>query len=251
MRLVDYAVLTWAVPAERVARLLPAGVILDRLPGPDGELLAFVQTTCAFCEDIRWSPTPVGSGESYHTVSYRILARREKTRPGAFVVRAFYNADSVHMAGRVLNKDADFTRLSVTVSGDPVRGTYTGHRLRSTADRGTTEWEIGTREAEDREIVPAPFGKLDDMARFLLRRESIFSQPIAAPKGNIGYTPMSFPPDLPLPYIAHLNTARLTPWRDLGVLNSDEMVTPQSVLLVPALTVTAYPPRLVKAAPNA
>jgi len=244
MRLVDYAVITWAVPVERVTPLLPEGLTPDRLPGPEGELLAFVQTTCAFCEDARWSPTPIGSGESYHTISYRILARREKTKPGAFVLRAFYNTDSIHIAGRAVHKEADFTRLSVTVSGNPVRGTYTGYRLRAVADRGTTEWEIGKQDAE--ETALAPFGDREDMARFLLRREAIYFQPSAAPKGNVLYAPIAFPTELPEPRSAHLVSARLTPWRDMGVLSTEEVLAPQSVLLLPALTVTTYPPRLVK-----
>jgi len=246
LRLTDLAVLTWAVPADRIASLLPEGLTADRLPGPDGELMAFVQTTCAFCEDARWSPAPIGTGSAYRSVTYRILARHEKDRPGVFVVRAFYSNDTVRLAGRAMHRDADFARFSVHVAGDPVRGTFDGYQLRVLSDHGTTEWSIGA--VEDRETPPPPFGRWDDMHRFLLRREANYFVPSAGPRGYIGYAPMAFPEELPKPGIAPLVSARLTPWREMGVLTAEEIASPQSVLLLPTLSVTAYPPRLMRIA---
>lgn len=245
LRLTDLAVVTYAVPTARVLPHLPPGFTPDQLPSADGDLVSFAQTTCAFCLDARWSPAPLGTGRAYREITYRILGRRTSGHPAAFLVRSFYSADQVYLASRAVQRDADFARVSVQISGDPVRGIFTGYKLRATADRGTTEWEVATRETEDA-AVPAPFGNLPDMAHFLLRREATYFKPSAAPKGWLGFAPAAFPAQMPPPTLGVLKSARLTPWRELGVLSLEEMTTPHSVLFVPALSITAYPPRPVK-----
>lgn len=246
LRLTDIAILTYMVPLERVTPLVPEGFVPDRLPDADGELVAFVQTTCAFCEEARWSPAPEGTGEAYREITYRVLGRTDKAKPGAYILRSFYSADRVYLAQRALQKEADFARATVHISGDPVRGTFNGYQLRTVADRGTTEWEIAT--AEDPEAIPAPFGKADDMTRFLVRREATYFALSTGPKGWTGYAPVALPAALPVPIIARLVSARLTPWRELGVLSVEAANVPQSVLYIPTLTVTAYPPRPTKIA---
>jgi hypothetical protein len=66
------------------------------------------------------------------------------------------------------------------------------------------------------------------------------------PRGWTGFAPVAYPTELPTPIVARLVSARLTPWRELGVLSVEAANTPQSVLYIPSLTVTAYPPRPIK-----
>ena len=244
LRLTDMAFVTYAVPTERIRALVPEGFTPDCLPNEEGNLVSFVQTTCAFCEEARWSPAPVGSGEAYREITYRVLGRTKKAKSGAYILRSFYTSDRMYLAQRALQKDADFARASVHISGDPVQGTFNGYQLRTVADRGTTEWELVPSESP--ETLPIPFGKKDDMTRFLVRREAIYFAPSAAPKGWQGYAPIAFSGELPVPTLARLVSARLTPWRELGVLSVDEANTPHSVLYLPTLIVSAYPPRPVK-----
>ena len=240
LQLTDIVVLTYAVPVERVAPLLPCGFVADVLPDSEGNPRAFVQIMCAFVEEARWSPAPKGSGEAYREITYRVLGRVDKTKPGAYLLRSFYTADGMYLAQRALHKNADFARASVHISGDPVRGVFDGYQLRTTADRGTTEWEL---VAADTDVVPAPFGTLADMTRFLMRRESVYFAPSAAPSGWQGHAPVAFPAEMPAPTLVKLVSARLTPWREWGVLSVEDALAPQSALYVPSLTVTAYPPR--------
>ncbi len=244
LRLSDIAVVTYAVPVERVVAHLPNGFTPDLLPNENGDLVAFVQTTCAFCEEARWSPAPAGSGEAYREITYRVLGRTDKAKPAAYVLRSFYTGDRVYLAQRAMQKEADFARATVHISGDPVRGSFNGYQLRTVADRGTTEWDIATADEPDN--VPLPFGTKEDMARFLLRRESSYFTLSTGPKEWIGFAPTAFPANMPEPTLAKLVSARLTPWRELGVLTAEEANVPQSVLYLPTLTLSAYPPRPVR-----
>ncbi len=246
LRLSDMAVLTYTVPTARVTPHLPDGFMPDRLPNENGELVAFVQTTCAFYEDARWALSPEGSGETYREITYRVLGRVSGGRPGAFILRSFYTADRMYLAQRVLQKDADFARATVHIAGDPVRGSFNGYQLRTVADRGTTEWDLCP--SDNPALIPVPFATLDDMSQFLLRREAIYFTPSAGAEGWVGGAPIAFPAVIPTPTLVKLVSARLTPWRELAVLSVEEAGAPHSVLYLPALTLSAYPPRPVKVA---
>jgi hypothetical protein len=173
-----------------------------------------------------------------------VLGRADKAKPGAYILRSFYSADRVYLAQRAVQKEADFARATVHISGDPVRGTFNGYQLRTVADRGTTEWEIVP--AENPDAVSAPFGGADDMTRFLVRRESTYFALSTGPQGWTGYAPIALPAELPVPTVARLVSARLTPWRELGVLTVEAANAPHSVLYIPSMTLTAYPPRPIR-----
>lgn len=242
--LTDVLVLTYLVPVAKVAPLLPAGFAPDVLPDETGELCALVQTTAAFCKEARWSVAPKGAGESYREITYRVLGRAPQGEPGAYVLRSFYTADAVYLAHRAVEKNADFARATVHISGDPVAGSVAGYRLRTVADRGTTEWDTAAQENHD--APDAPFGDFGDQTRFLLRRTALYFAPTAPVRGWHGLSPLAFPAELPPATSVRLLSARLTPWREWGVLDASAATAPQSVLYLPTLSVSAYAPRPVK-----
>ncbi|MBC8142500.1 MAG: DUF2071 domain-containing protein [Armatimonadetes bacterium] len=244
--LTDVLVLTYLVPVAKVASLIPTGFAPDVLPDAEGELCALVQTTAAFCEEARLSFAPKGSGESYREITYRVLGRATKNEPGAYVLRSFYTADAVYLAHRAVEKNADFARATVHISGNPVAGSFGGYRLRTVADCGTTEWDTATITEEDAEAINAPFGNFGDMTRFLLRRTALYFAPVAPVRGWQGLSPLTLPAELPVATPVRLLSARLTPWREWGVLTAEAALLPQSVLYLPSLAVSAYAPRPVK-----
>ena len=243
-RLLDCLVLTYAVPAARVRPHLPDGLPPDLLPGPDGEPLAFLQTVCAYWDDLRWSPARPGSGDSYHRCDYRILTRKDGRR-GAFSVCLFVSTSSAHLAQRALAHNADYGRFSVHISGDPVRGRFQSYSLRLAGDLGRTEIEVAAPEGEADPAAPAPFGSPEDMALFLTQREEWYYA-AALPRRGIGLTPVEHEPLTPSP--GRLVSAKLTPWATLDLLSPEEQQVPHSALLEPAVNVTLYPPRLAKLA---
>jgi hypothetical protein len=237
----DLLIVTYAVPAARVRAHLPEGLSPDLLPGPDGESLAFLQTLCAYHEDARWSPLPGFAGTSFHQVAYRILTRRAGKR-SVFILRTFVSTSELHATKRAIAREADFARFTFFIDGDPARNAYHRYHIRAVGDLGQTNLEVNA--LPEPPPVPAPFGKADDMVTFLTQREENYFK-ASVPKNAIGLSPTRHDPLTPA--YGELATApRLTPWTELKLLTPDELQHPLTVYLQAALTVYAYPPRLVR-----
>lgn len=256
----DLLVVTYAVPPARVAPHLPPGLVLDRLPGPEGEPIAFVQVLCAFHEDARWSPLPGGVGQDFHQVTYRVLARKaakEKENkdsksisvPGVWVLRTFVSASELHLTQRAVGREADFARFSLYIDGDPARGTYRSYSVRAVGDTGITDLKV--RILPDAPPPPIPFGKTEDMVAFLTGREENYYR-ASVPKDAVGLLPTRQGPLSPV--WGELTSARLTALTDpkarqgLDILTAAELTNPLAVFVQPALTLYSYPPRLAKLA---
>lgn len=238
----DYLMVTYAVPVERVRALVPAGIPLDMLPGPDGERLAFVQTTCFFNENMRWSPLSKDSGVSFYQSADRILTRREGRR-GAFYLRSYLSDSQAQTMERAIVREADYGRFSVHIAGDPVKKTYESYTVRVSGERSQIKIEAGGL-SEPPAVVPAPFGKAEEMVSFLTQREDAYYN-AAVPPSRIGLIPVEHAPMEPV-WGELVNPPRLTLWTELGVLAEDELPNPLAVFIQPSLVVTTYPPRLVR-----
>lgn len=241
----DFLLLTWAVPAETVRPHVPEGLTLDVLPGPEGDLRAFIQVACFYHENFHWTPMK-GGGESFHQVTYRVLTRRQGKR-GVFDLRAYLSSDDARNGLRVLAREADFARFTVYITGDPAREQYLGYSLRAVGDRGQTSIEITFPEADTAAApaaAPAPFARFEDMTQFLTQREEEYFA-ASVPKDAVGMAPLHHEPLTPRAN-GVLQSARASLFTDLGLLTPDEVLKPLAVLLQPAFALTAYPPRLVR-----
>ncbi len=247
-RLIDLAVVTYAVPAEAARPLLPPGLAPDALPGEDGAPLAFLQTVCCYVQDSRWAATPAGSGDSFHQVSHRVLTRRAGRR-GAYVLRTDLSTGQAHVAQRVIARDADWGRFSVHIAGDPVRGTYQGYSVHVSGERGKTELSLKPLPAPaEGEGYPAPFpfGRFADMADFFSDREELYFAG-STPRTTV-LTPVKNGEPSGKITAAGVSSARLTIWSELGLVPAERQDAPVSALLIPSRTLTSYPPRPVKLA---
>lgn len=240
----DFLLVTYAVPAERARPHVPAGLPLDVLPGPDGEPLAFVQSTCFFNDNLHWSPTPGGPpGLSYHQSTYRILIRRNKRR-GAFFLRTYVGTASAFTSQRAVAREVDYAPFSVAIVGDPACGRYDAYTVRAACDRGQTALDI--RALSEPAVTPSPFGRFDDMAFFLTQREEGYYAPAAAPAGFWGLMPVEH--HVLRPVAVELTSARLSLWTDLEILTPDDLLRPLAAFVQPTVVFTTFPPRLVKLA---
>ena len=115
----DMLLVTWALPADRLRPHVPAALPLDRLPGPDGASLAFVQVLIALRLGARWSPLPNTWGESFRQAEVRALVRVDGRR-GAFVLRSYVSHAALASALLPVARSVDEGRFSFYVAGDPV-----------------------------------------------------------------------------------------------------------------------------------
>ncbi len=238
----DFLIVTYAVPEARVREHVPAFLPLDTLPNADGERVAFVQSTCFFNDDMRWSKAPEGSGLSFYQSTYRVLTRREGRR-GAYFLRTYLGTGPSHTAQRAIAREADFARFFVHVAGDPARASYDAYTVRVVGERGQTNLDV--RAAAPDAPLPVPFGSFADMAHFLTQREEGYYA-ASAPKNATGLLPVEHAPMTPVR--AELAApAKLTLWTDLGILKPDELAEPLAVLIQPSVVFTAFPPRLTGA----
>lgn len=236
----DLLIVSYAVPAERARVYVPDALPLDTFPGPDGARLAFLQTTCAFHENVRWSPLAGnGPGLSFHQSAYRILTRRNGRR-GAFVLRTAVSTASAHLLGRAVAREVDEANFFVHVPGDPTGKRCDGYTLRAVGERGQTALDVRGLP-QDAPIPAVPFADRNEMVFFLCQREENYFETAT---GGLGMIPVEHKPLRPVS--AELVAARLSLWTDWGLLFPDDLLRPVSVLVQPAVALTAFPPRRVK-----
>ena len=242
----DLLVLTYAVPAEAVRPHVPESIALDMLPSVEGERMAFIQTTCAYHENARWSMLPEkAGGQSFHQITYRVLTRREGRR-GAFALRTYVSSDEGRLAQRGISRDADFARFDIYIAGDPARATYDGYKLRAQGDVGRTQ--IDARALPTLNPMPFPFGSMGELASFLVDRPDNYFR-ASFPKTGIGVVTQDYGPLIaPFPPVAlELTEApRLTLWTGLDLLPANDPPKPYAALVFPSVTVTSHPPRFAK-----
>jgi hypothetical protein len=247
----DQLIVTYAVPPERVASLIPAGLTLDRLPSAEGDITAFVQVMCGLYQAARWSPLPEFVGDAFYQILYRVLVRRTvvgnqeqakpERRPAVWILHTFASTTERHIARRLVDREVDFARIRLFVDGDPARNLYSSYRLRAETDNGPTYLSASFENVP--QTVPAPFGSLADMTAFLTERNEQFFR-LSVPGSAVGLIPLRHDPVTALS--GTLTEARVAPFINARILSVEEAKAPQSVLLVPALTVHAFPPRPIK-----
>jgi hypothetical protein len=245
----DLLIVTYAVSVEKAQKLVPEGLPLDKLPGPEGELTAFAQTLVAYHEGARWSPLPGRLGQdpigaSFHQISYRLLTRKDGKK-GTFEYRTFTSETEQHITQRALHREADYARMSLFIDGNPARGIYKAFTIRASGDTGKTELDVRAFP-EPPSPLPAPFGRIEDMVAFLTQREEVYFR-ASAPKNRVRRMPVVSGPFAPT--YGEVTYARLTPWLDAGLLTAEELTHPLSVLIQPALPLVTRTPHFAKLSP--
>lgn len=248
----DVLLVTYAVPEKLVRPHIPPGLPLDRLPGENGDALAFVQTVCAYHDEARWSVLPSHMGQSYHQIAHRVLTRKNGKR-GAFNFRTYLSTGEAHLAQRALSRDADFARFSVYISGNPARGPYQTYSLRAVGDLGQTNLEVRARPAEETtRTVPAPFASVSEMADFFVGRNETYFRASAPRATSVGVVPTETVVSETSGESGHgfqtgeIVSSRQTLWSELGIVSPDAQLRPFSVLLYGQWQVTTRPPRFAK-----
>lgn len=99
-------VLTWALPAEVLAPLLPPGLRLDSLAAGDGRELGFLAIALVQTRGLRPSFVPAALGKDFFLSGYRIFARYEslggRTLRGLRILRSDTDSRVMVAAGNAL-----------------------------------------------------------------------------------------------------------------------------------------------------
>lgn len=228
----DLFIVTWAVPEAAVRALVPAEIVLDRLPGADGQLQAFLQLVFALREDARWSPLPASLGEDYHQATLQVLTRVGEER-GTLVLKHF--TGSTRVAGTLfpVSRAVDEARFHVYVAGDPARQTFSKLAVKVTTDAVQVHLRA---EAEERPET-TPIGRWSDTVRFLTQRPNLLHPARLDKEGFTLFRTEHAPLN---PRAARLTHQILRPWDDL------ELGEPLLALYQAELPVTTTPPKRFK-----
>ncbi len=250
----DVLVVTYAVPEDLVKPHVPPGLNLDRLPSETGEMLAFVQTVCAYHDAARWSLLPSDLGQSYHQISHRVLTR-VGGKKGAFALRTYLSTGEAHIPQRALSRDADFARFWVYINGNPARaGAYESYSLRAVGDLGQVNLEVRAHQEGETAPLAFPFKSVGEMAEFFVQRDETYFRASAPRATSIGVASTTVDVGTgedAVPQTGQLVSARQTLWAELGIVSAPAQNEPTSVLLYKAWQVTTRPPRFAKLSPGA
>ena len=249
--LLDLIVITWAVPTERVAALIPSGLSLDRLPNAEGDLVAFVQFACALHAGRRWSPLPASTGDAFHRADFRVLVRPTATpvksdnitntnrkTPATFLLQTHLSTEEARISMRAVAKEARFGRFNLHIAGNPALAECLRYELTLQDDDSQITTIVAEAMDSNDDTVPAPFASGEDMAKFLLARDETY---YAGSLGGVGKVPFERTEYQPKPL--KLLSAKIPFFIKQNILTESELSQPLCMFYQPGLVVNVYPPR--------
>jgi hypothetical protein len=242
--LLDLVVITWAVPTESVASLVPKGLDLDRLPDAEGNVTAFVQLTCALQAGRRWSPLPAQTGDAFHRADIRVLVRTPEKTAATFLLQTYLSTEEARWGMRAVAKDAHFGRFALHIAGNPALGACDRYELTLRDDASQTTQivaeaiTVGSGEGVGEIDAPAPFASNKDMASFLLARDESYYAGSISGVGKVPFTRSEYNAK-PM----RLLSARVPFLTAKGILSADALASPLCVLYQSGLVSNVYPPR--------
>ena len=227
---VNFALVTYAVPASRVRRLVPSRLTLETfVEGEDERCL--VSATCFCNERFRWSALP-HPHFTFDESTYRTYVTH-RGRRGAFFLQRYLGKTLAWLPQRLFDMKVSLADFDVRTDRDD--DGYTGYSCEVRSGDVQNNFTITATE----EPAPRPpFSTGDEIAQHITYRLHGFF--IGSP---------SLPGHMPVshrrmrPRAGRLSSARFDTWERLGVLNPDEVTAPYSVLVEPRIHFLLHPPR--------
>lgn len=226
----NFAIVTHAVPADRVRAHLPDPYELQTF-SDDGDELSLVSATCFCNKDFRWSALPYPR-HTFNENTYRTYVTH-KGRVGVYFFRRYLGTQLARLPQRVFERFARHGDFEVDVDIDE-EGVH-DYFCSVEGDGRRTEFELSALDVPD---VQAPFETPDEHAQFITYRLHGF---FTSSAGFQGHMPVSHP--RMDPWAGRLLNGRFDVWHELGILKPDEAGDVYSVLVQPQIDFTLYPPR--------
>jgi uncharacterized protein YqjF (DUF2071 family) len=226
----NFAVVTYAVPADRVRARLPAVYDLETILGDDGEL-ALVSATC-FCNgDFRWSALPYPR-LTFDESTYRTYVTH-RGRRGVYFFKRYLGSPLALPPQRAVEMSASLARFDVETKLDE-----SGYAAYSCRVQGRDEENSFSIRAGDDPVARAPFDTGEEMAQHITYRLHGFFTTSA---GFQGHMPVSHA--RMAPWAGELVSARFDTLARLGILEEEELRHPYCVLVQPLIAFDLHPPR--------
>ena len=226
----NFALITHAVPAERVRAHLPSGYELETFGGEQGSR-ALVTATCFCNHDFRLA----GIGVPRHTFNestYRTYVTH-KGRKGVYFFGRYLGTRLARASQRIVARDTHLAGFEVRT--DARTSGYRSYICRASSPAGETSFEL---QAEDEPQATELFASGAEHTRSLTYRLHGF---FTTSLGTQGHMPVGHPPmDA---FAGRLRTGRFDLWTNLEILKEEEAAHPHSVLVVKQVPFRLYPPR--------
>ncbi|MFN2525820.1 MAG: DUF2071 domain-containing protein [Actinomycetota bacterium] len=227
----DFAIVTYAVPAERVWAHLPKPYELDTFEGPKGTI-AFVSTTCFCNRDFR--PTINYPRHTFNESTYRTYVTH-KGRKGIYFFGRYLSTTRAWVSQRPIARHTYRAAFDVSIT-NTVEG-YASYLCKVVSDVGDTSFSLQAMQDPEGKH---PFTSGEELAQFLTYRLHGFYTDVI---GAQGHMPVSHP--RMNPFAGELSDARFDLWDKLEILRPEEARDPYSVLVVPAVPFKLFAPRFL------
>jgi hypothetical protein len=226
----NFALITYAVPAERVRPRLPGPYTLETFHR-NGQEQCLVSGTCFCNHDFRWSALPYPR-LTFDEGTYRVYVTH-RGRRGVYFFRRFLSSPVALVPQRVVDANVAVGVFDVeTRFDDSGYGLYTCCVQSGEAENSFT---VRAGEVPPRKM---PFASGDELAQHITYRTHGFFQTTA---GLQGHMPVSH--RRMAPWSGELVSARFDTWTQLGIVRAEEVSEPYSVLIEPAVNFLLHPPR--------
>lgn len=228
----NFALVTHAVPAERLRRLVPDRFQLETFTSRSGEEMGLISAS-SFCNrQIHWSSARYPAHDFDQSTFRTYVTHRG--RRGAFFFATYVSTRLSFMGQVIVAAHTKLAEFEVDIQKDEA-GAYRSYSSRARTDSEELRFELQARGAPE---AKHPFRSGTEHAQFITYRLHGYARPLV---GGVTYGPIEH--RHMDPWGGQLIRGRFDLWERLGLLPRDEWDAPFSVLVEPSVRFTLHPPR--------
>lgn len=227
----NFALITHAVPAERLREHVPERFEVETFTAPSGDEMGFISTSTFCNRQIHWSLSRYPAHD-FDQSTFRTYVKQGDRR-GAFFFGTYVSTRLSFVAQSLVAADTRLAGYDVDIVKDG-----SGYHRYFTHARTQTEELLFDIEATGTPEPKHPFETADEHAQFIMYRLAGFS---FSPFGGVTYGPIEHR-HLD-PWEGRLLSGRFDFWKRRGLLPEEEWDSAYSVLVEPAVRFTLHPPR--------
>lgn len=226
----NFALVTHAVPAERVRRHLPRRFQLETFRSEDGREMAFISTSTFCNRQIHWSAARYPAHD-FDQSTFRTYVTWRGLR-GAYFFGTYVSTRLSYVGQRLVAANTRLADFEVDIQGGA--GGYPVFDARVVAG----DQQLVLRpDALEQPVAKHPFASANEHAQFITYRLHGFARsPFGECYGPIEHRHMD-------PWSGRLREGRFDLWEQMGILEPDEAGEAFSVLVEPSVRFTLHPPR--------